>query len=184
MHLWLLVKDAWRTGSWHDKFRIWFQPTGWRPADVAAKFPVYSIEAVPSQLRYHTHGSALFYIWTVFQLLLTLGLMMYFFKVIGTLEPVHILLYGLFLFVMIFGYTSLMDGSALGMIGEGVKACLGYFLMATQSNSWFGMESVLFFGNQFMLAYLGISVLVASYFYFLDRPQEDFLPVAKATVMA
>jgi alkylglycerol monooxygenase len=35
-HLTLLVKDAWRTNPacW-DKFRIWFMPTGWRPADVA-----------------------------------------------------------------------------------------------------------------------------------------------------
>ncbi|MCB9182607.1 MAG: sterol desaturase family protein [Flavobacteriales bacterium] len=29
-----LVSDAWRTRSWWDKLRIWFMPTGWRPADV------------------------------------------------------------------------------------------------------------------------------------------------------
>lgn len=34
-----LWNDARRAGSWKDKLRIWFMPTGWRPADVAARYP-------------------------------------------------------------------------------------------------------------------------------------------------
>jgi sterol desaturase/sphingolipid hydroxylase (fatty acid hydroxylase superfamily) len=34
-----LARDAWRTRSWSDKLRVWFMPPGWRPADVAARFP-------------------------------------------------------------------------------------------------------------------------------------------------
>lgn len=34
-----LWNDARRTGNWWDKLRIWFMPTGWRPADVAAADP-------------------------------------------------------------------------------------------------------------------------------------------------
>jgi alkylglycerol monooxygenase len=33
-HLGLLIKDALRAKSVKDKLRIWFMPTGWRPADV------------------------------------------------------------------------------------------------------------------------------------------------------
>ncbi len=44
MHLWLLIKDAWRTKSWSSKLKIWFMPTGWRPADVEAQYPVDKIE--------------------------------------------------------------------------------------------------------------------------------------------
>ena len=33
-----LLADARRTARWQDKLRIWFMPTGWRPADVAAKY--------------------------------------------------------------------------------------------------------------------------------------------------
>jgi sterol desaturase/sphingolipid hydroxylase (fatty acid hydroxylase superfamily) len=40
IHLWLLMKDAWRTKNIKDKFRIWFMPTGWRPEDVKQKYPV------------------------------------------------------------------------------------------------------------------------------------------------
>ena len=34
--LWL---DSWRTRSWADKLRVWFAPPGWRPTDVAARWP-------------------------------------------------------------------------------------------------------------------------------------------------
>jgi len=35
-----LLADARRTESYWDKLRIWFMRTGWRPADVAAKYPL------------------------------------------------------------------------------------------------------------------------------------------------
>ena len=34
-----LWRDAKRASSWWDRLRIWFMPTGWRPADVAARYP-------------------------------------------------------------------------------------------------------------------------------------------------
>jgi hypothetical protein len=34
--LWL---DSWRTNAWADKLRVWCKPPGWRPADVAARWP-------------------------------------------------------------------------------------------------------------------------------------------------
>jgi len=34
-----LWRDAVRAESWWDKLRIWFMRTGWRPADVAVKYP-------------------------------------------------------------------------------------------------------------------------------------------------
>jgi sterol desaturase/sphingolipid hydroxylase (fatty acid hydroxylase superfamily) len=34
-----LAQDSWHASSWADKLRVWFKPPGWRPADVAARFP-------------------------------------------------------------------------------------------------------------------------------------------------
>ena len=34
-----LWRDALHASSWWDKLRIWFMPTGWRPDDVAARYP-------------------------------------------------------------------------------------------------------------------------------------------------
>ncbi|MDP3806489.1 lysoplasmalogenase family protein [Hydrogenophaga sp.] len=36
---WGLLKDSWHARSWADKVRVWFKPPGWRPVDVAARFP-------------------------------------------------------------------------------------------------------------------------------------------------
>lgn len=35
-----LCKDAWGTNSWKDKLTLWFRRTGYRPADVEAKYPI------------------------------------------------------------------------------------------------------------------------------------------------
>ncbi|HWC95561.1 MAG TPA: sterol desaturase family protein [Candidatus Sulfopaludibacter sp.] len=35
----VMAGDSWHAASWADKLRVWFAPPGWRPADVAARFP-------------------------------------------------------------------------------------------------------------------------------------------------
>ncbi|WP_372527162.1 sterol desaturase family protein [Piscinibacter sp.] len=34
-----MARDSWRAERWSDKLRVWFKHPGWRPADVAAKWP-------------------------------------------------------------------------------------------------------------------------------------------------
>ena len=34
-----LAQDSWRATAWADKLRVWFKHPGWRPADVAARWP-------------------------------------------------------------------------------------------------------------------------------------------------
>jgi len=34
-----LAQDCRHASSWADRLRVWFMPPGWRPADVAARFP-------------------------------------------------------------------------------------------------------------------------------------------------
>lgn len=34
-----MARDSWHAGSWGDKLRVWVARTGWRPADVEARFP-------------------------------------------------------------------------------------------------------------------------------------------------
>jgi len=34
-----LLRDAWRARRWSDKVRVFLMPPGWRPADVAARWP-------------------------------------------------------------------------------------------------------------------------------------------------
>mgnify|MGYP000179495757 CR=1 FL=1 len=68
MHLWLLIKDAWRTKSWSSKLKIWFMPTGWRPADVEAQYPVAKIEDVYDFEKYDTNETKGLVLWSYIQL--------------------------------------------------------------------------------------------------------------------
>jgi sterol desaturase/sphingolipid hydroxylase (fatty acid hydroxylase superfamily) len=38
-YYWAMAKDFWHARSWLDKIRVWFAPPGWRPPDVAERFP-------------------------------------------------------------------------------------------------------------------------------------------------
>ena len=38
-YYWAMAKDSWHARSWMDKCRVWFAPPGWRPVDVAARYP-------------------------------------------------------------------------------------------------------------------------------------------------
>ena len=51
-----LVLDSWRAASWADKLRVWIKPPGWRPADVAARWPKAAFEITQVQ-RYDPTAS-------------------------------------------------------------------------------------------------------------------------------
>lgn len=46
---WGLLRDSWHTRRWVDKLRVWFKPPGWRPADVAARFPAPAFDLASVQ---------------------------------------------------------------------------------------------------------------------------------------
>ncbi|MGA8513695.1 MAG: lysoplasmalogenase family protein [Burkholderiaceae bacterium] len=48
-----LGKDVWHTRSWLDKLRVLVKPPGWRPADVAARFPkpAFSLNAATAKFE-------------------------------------------------------------------------------------------------------------------------------------
>ena len=39
-----MARDSWHARSWADKLRVWFKPPGWRPPDVAARWPKPAFE--------------------------------------------------------------------------------------------------------------------------------------------
>jgi alkylglycerol monooxygenase len=50
---WALAKDSWHARSWADKVRVWFKAPGWRPADVAARFPKQPFDIAKVE-RFHS----------------------------------------------------------------------------------------------------------------------------------
>ncbi len=170
-HLWLLISDAWRTKSWLDKLKIWVMPTGWRPADVSTAFPVPYTKEIYLRNKYDTIASPLFKAWAVGQLLITLLLMMFLFNNIGTIPFSSVLLYGLFLFVNIFAYTSLMDGNLIGIAAEVFKFSLGITILYINDYQWFNIDNSIPNGTMIVLGYLVLSLTSSVYFYLYEKPK-------------
>ena len=162
-HLWLLIKDAWRTQSWWDKVRVWFMPTGWRPKDVQQNYPVAFIDDVFQQKKYDTDASNGLKFWSWTQLIVHIVLMLYLFNNIADVSLSEMLLYGLFLYVSIFSYTTLMDGSKYVVLTELLKLICGFSLMYWKGG-WFGIDDSLTFGSGLMVTYLVLSMLITIYF--------------------
>lgn len=129
-HLWLIVQDGWRTSRIADKFRVWFMPTGWRPDDVASRYPVEVIDDVYTQEKYDTNPSNLLTGWSWVQLLTTLGMMLFLFNNLASIGRPDIFLFGAFLLASVFSYTALMDKRAYALPVEWLRGGFGLAVVA------------------------------------------------------
>lgn len=165
-HLWLLIKDAYRTQNWRDKLRIWFMPTGWRPADVLERYPVYKIDDPYHFQKYAPYTSVALRTWTWIQFLFTFALINYFFLNIAKIGTPNIFVYGGFLFLCVFAYTELMDRNPYAWAWEALKNAVGLFLI--YQNGWFGMSETLPWGIFVLAGYFVLSSVVVALFVKFD----------------
>jgi hypothetical protein len=168
-HLGRLIQDAWRTNNFWDKLRIWFMPTGWRPADVALEYPREIIEDVYHFERYKTPASSSLKTYAVFQMAFTLVLLLFMFYNYGAIGFDGLLLFGLFVFVGIYGYTTLMDRSKIAVWIETIRGLAGMALIWF-TGDWFGLNEWLPWGSFIVALYFIFTVFGAHYFTFVDRP--------------
>jgi len=167
-HVWLLIRDAWRTHNWKDKFTLWFKHTGYRPADVASKYPVYKIEDVYHFDKYQTASSNLFSAWCWFQLVMILLFISYLFgniALIKGIDKTYIFWYGGFVFLCVYALTDLMDGSRYAIIWEIIKAGLGIGFIFYQQD-WFGLNSYYALGSYLLIGYFAVSLIITGWFSF------------------
>jgi alkylglycerol monooxygenase len=163
-HLWLLIKDAWRTKSWSAKLKIWFMPTGWRPADVAEAYPVYGIKDVYNFEKYDPKLSPALQWWSWLQFVFTFASMMYLFNNLAAIGATGALVYGGFLALSIFSYSMLMDRSRYAAAVEVLKSLVGLGLIYQQSGDWFLLHSYLSGASWFVASYLVLSAMIATAF--------------------
>ena len=167
-HIWRLIQDAWRTKSYWDKIRIWFMPTGWRPEDVKEKYPITIIENVYDFKRYTTQTSSLFNAYIIIQLLSITGLLLFMFYNYSQISLDSLLIYGGFVFLGIYGYTSLMDGASYAIWIEITRSVVG-ILFVGMNGDWFGLNSYFQHGNFLVLFYFLFSLLGAVYFTYQNK---------------
>lgn len=173
-HLWLLLKDAWRTNNWKEKITLWFKPTGYRPADVAEKYPVYKIDDVYNFDKYDTKTSAALNVWSWVQLMMILLFTSYLFgniAVINNLDGSYIFWYGGFLFLSVYSLTELMDRNPWAIFWEAVRSGLGLGFLFMQDD-WFGSSAYLTSVKYLLGSYFILS-LVATGWFVIKHHKED-----------
>jgi alkylglycerol monooxygenase len=161
-HMWLLIKDAWLAKSIKDKLRIWFMPTGWRPADVQAKYPVYKIENVYNFEKYATKSSPVLTVWVWIQMIILLLLVSYLFGNIATIGSPGMFIYGGFVFIYVYAYSELMDGNKYAFAWEVLKAIIGIAIIYS-TGDWFGANKFFPLMSSILVGYCILSVAVTGW---------------------
>ena len=169
-HLFLLISDAWRTNSVQDKFRIWFMPTGWRPADVIEKYPINKINDVYDFEKYDPISSKPLQAWAFAQLLFLLFFICVFFSNLALIGSPGIFYFGAFIFSFIYALTELMDNNPKAYIWEFLKFTFANYCLY-QSDLIFNELTITTEWKMVVLSYLFIS-LAASIFFCRNNSKE------------
>jgi drug/metabolite transporter (DMT)-like permease len=170
-HVWRLVQDAWRTRNWWDKLRIWFMPTGWRPSDVAEKYPISKIEDVYNFKKYHPEASNALKAYSIFQLLFSTGLMLFMFYNYTEIGFNNLLLYGAFVFAGIYGYTTLMDRRTYALWIEVFRGVFGLAFIFSRGD-WFGINAYAKWGSLLVGLYFLITISGGLYFTLKEKRRQ------------
>ncbi len=179
-HVWLLIKDAWRTRDWKEKFILWFRHTGYRPADVAAKYPVYKIEDVYHFEKYDTKTSPELNAWSWIQMLVILLFISYMFgniALINGLDTSYIFWYGGFIFLSVYAATDLMDRNKSAVIWETIRSGVGLSILYIQDD-WFGTNAYSSAIKFILGAYFIISILVTGWFVGKHKKEDEAMRLA------
>ena len=166
-HLWLLISDAWRAENWKDKFTIWFKPTGWRPDNFEAKYPVNKITDVYSFDKYETLNSSKLVYWSIAQMFITLLFVSYLFNSLAQIGLPGIFVYGFFIFLTIYSYTELMDTRKMSVIWESIRFIFSIGILLYYGD-WFGLNSLVSIGNYILIFYFSLSLLMSIYLVQID----------------
>lgn len=161
-HISLLALDAWRTRSFWDKCRIWFMPTGWRPADVKEKYPIISAQSGAFQ-KYRTDATSALKTWTWIQFIVLVLMVFHLLYLFAKINIPGIFIYGAFMYLSVFSYTTLMDRKSSAVWLEAMKSLLGLAIIFMMGN-WFLIDEILPFGTYLVAGYQVVSVLVVGWF--------------------
>jgi len=172
-HLWLLIRDAWHAKSWKDKLRIWFMPVGWRPADVAIRFPIHKSTNIYQREKYKTETSNFLLFWSWYHLVFTLLLVSYMFFQFSVIGFPNLYIYGGMLYLGVYGFTSLMDRDKAAVWIEIIRGLAGVSIIIL-SGDWF-LVNTLIDGMHYLILTYYVSVIFGAVYlnwetYKLEEP--------------
>jgi sterol desaturase/sphingolipid hydroxylase (fatty acid hydroxylase superfamily) len=170
-HMWLMIKDAWYTQNFKDKISVFYKPTGWRPADVAERFPVYKIEDVYNFEKYEKSSSTGLILWAWVQLFTLLIFISYLFGNIAKIGSPDIFIYGGFIFMFVYALTDMLDKNRSAVGWELAKNIYG-FAAIIYLGDWFGSDAFMQNVKYFIEGYFVLSTLCAGWLVYNNVKEE------------
>ncbi len=135
-HIFGLLHDAWHTHSWQDKFKIWFMPTGWRPADMIKRFPKKQTENPYNQKKYAPNYSLFLKGYAGFQFFGITLMLLYFLSNFSSFDNLFRVAYVGLLFFSIFAFTSIMDFHAWASRLELLRAVISIVFLGLPQHAF------------------------------------------------
>jgi len=133
---WATAKDAWHARRWRDKLLVWLKPPGWRPADVAERFPKPDFDI--ARQRYLPRLSRGLTIYSLVQFALLLGMAVQFLDLAKHLAAIELLGYAAFLVLSLTALGALTEGRRVGFGLEGARLVVTAAIPLL-TGGWFGV---------------------------------------------
>lgn len=167
-HIWLLIKDSFRTKNWSDKLKVWYGKTGWRPDDMNNSHPIVKINNPFKYEKYAPKASSRLITWSWIQFFITFSFLMHLYSRIGHSPNGSLIIYGIFIVFSIYSFTELMDKNKNAIWMEVLKNGFGVFVYFKLGN-WFNLSSSY---TSLIFIYFAVSIIVVSYFCFKEFKNE------------
>ena len=139
-------------------------PTGWRPADVLEKYPLFTVQSMSDLKKYNPIYSTWFRAFSVAHLSILFLLMCFLFFRFGEISKTEALVNGIFLLLAIFGFTSLLDKKQYGLISM-MTVSIAIVAFCISKGDWFGLNIFLPLGSILVAGYFVFITIAAGWFY-------------------
>jgi alkylglycerol monooxygenase len=136
---WAGAKDMWHARRWRDKALVWLKPPGWRPADVAARFPKPAFDI--HRERFDPPMSRALTLYCLAQFALLLGMATQFLALSATATLPTLLGYAAYLVASLTVLGVLMEGRRGARWCEAVRV-LATALVPLWCGRWFGIDAL------------------------------------------
>lgn len=162
-----MLRDAIFTQKWSDKIRVFASHTGWRPADVAARWPGPFIDDYKNWQRFQPSVPKWLEFWGLGELLFITLSALYLFANIEVIAVDDSLLFS-FVAIVLFSIISLaaLLENKVGWLGAvGNLVVISYVI--TTSGSLYGLDPLLV---ALVISYLGLGLVVRAQRQWLAKP--------------
>lgn len=132
---WSTAVDAWHARRWRDKLLLWVKPPGWRPAELAARYP--KPDFVMPAARFDPPLSRAMTVYVLLQFALLLAMVTQFLGMAGTATLPALLLYAGYLVASLCVLGGLLEGRRWARWAEGLRV-LATALLPALTGLWFG----------------------------------------------